>query len=231
MGSKAKYAKYLLPYILADRKQNQYYVEPFVGGANMIDKVTGNRIGNDINHYIISLFKALQKGWQPPIVDKELYNDVNQYKHMYTSEIVGYVGICCSYSGKWFGGYAGKTNTKQGIRDYQLEAQKNLMAQSKYLNAIEFQSVEYFDLKIPENSIIYCDPPYQGTTKYFTSFNHNFFWDWCRQQKYNGHQIFISEYNAPEDFKCVVSLNAKSSLSANGKIGGNKNSIEKLFTI
>ena len=43
--------------------------------------------------------------------------------------------------------------------------------------------------------------------------------------------IFVSEYNAPDDFKCVWQKEAKSSLSANGKIGGNKISVEKLFKI
>ena len=41
MGSKNRIAKHILPIILKDRIENQYYVEPFVGGANMIDKVDG----------------------------------------------------------------------------------------------------------------------------------------------------------------------------------------------
>ena len=45
----------------------------------------------------------------------------------------------------------------------------------------------------------------------------------------SGHQVFISEYNAPEDFECIWQKEVKSSLSANGEIGGNKTSIEKLF--
>lgn len=44
MGSKARFAKELLPIILKDRKEGQWYVEPFCGGCNMIDKVTGNRM-------------------------------------------------------------------------------------------------------------------------------------------------------------------------------------------
>ena len=54
MGSKNRIAKHLLPIILKDRKEGQWFVEPFVGGANMIDKVTGNRIGADLNRYLIS---------------------------------------------------------------------------------------------------------------------------------------------------------------------------------
>ena len=49
MGSKARIAKYILPIILKDRKPDQWYVEPFVGGCNTIDKVEGLRLGSDAN--------------------------------------------------------------------------------------------------------------------------------------------------------------------------------------
>jgi len=52
MGSKNRIAKYILPLMLKYRKPNQTWVEPFVGGANMIDKVDGKRIGADLNHYL-----------------------------------------------------------------------------------------------------------------------------------------------------------------------------------
>ena len=40
------------------------WVEPFVGGANMIDKVDGKRIGNDSHKHLIALHKALQDGYR-----------------------------------------------------------------------------------------------------------------------------------------------------------------------
>lgn len=39
MGSKNRIAKELIPIITKDLKPNQWYCEPFVGGANMIDKI------------------------------------------------------------------------------------------------------------------------------------------------------------------------------------------------
>jgi hypothetical protein len=36
MGSKNRIAKHILPIMIAERKPNQLWVEPFVGGANMI---------------------------------------------------------------------------------------------------------------------------------------------------------------------------------------------------
>ena len=58
-GSKNRIAKHILPLMLEGRT-NETWVEPFVGGANMIDKVEGNRIGFD-NNRVISLYS---KWWE-----------------------------------------------------------------------------------------------------------------------------------------------------------------------
>jgi len=60
MGSKARIAKYILPIILADRKEGQWYVEPFCGGCNTLDKVTGNRVGCDSNENVIEAMIAIR---------------------------------------------------------------------------------------------------------------------------------------------------------------------------
>lgn len=238
MGSKAKYAKYLLPYILAERQPDQWYIEPFVGGANMIDKVAGFRIGSDINKYLISMWVALKDGWMPPIdITRDYYNECrnsyNKNDGVIADHIIGYVGFNGSYGGRFYdGGFAGITTDKYGnVRNYPLEAFENVIKQLPKINDIHFSCGEYDNIEIPPKSIIYCDKPYENTKEYKFKFDHDKFWKWCREQKTNGHTIFVSEYTAPSDFKCVVSLNAKSSLSANGQIGGNKNSVEKLFTL
>jgi DNA adenine methylase len=43
MGSKNKIAKHILPIMSNYRTNEMTWVEPFVGGANMIDKVEGKR--------------------------------------------------------------------------------------------------------------------------------------------------------------------------------------------
>lgn len=58
MGGKTRIAKEILPLILADRKEGQYFVEPFCGGCNVTDKVSGNRIANDYNEYLIAMFRG-----------------------------------------------------------------------------------------------------------------------------------------------------------------------------
>ena len=231
MGSKNRHAKEILSIILKDRRPNQYYVEPFVGGCNVIDKVVGNRIGADSHYYLIEMWKALCNGYfQPFKVTKEQYNHIRDNKDAYQPFEVGYVGFNCSYSGKWFGGYAGEVKTKIGtIRDYQDEAIRNIKIQINNLKGVQFYNKSYDELEIPPESIIYCDIPYQNTTKYTGDFNHNKFWDWGRLMSKSGHKVYVSEYDAPNDFECIWKKEAKSSLSANGISGGNKISIEKLF--
>ena len=232
MWSKNRIAKYLLPIILKDRKPNQWYVEPFVWGANMIDKVEGNRIWWEYNEYIAEMWIALENWWIPrKDYTKKEFNDIKKNINKYQKNVVWYVWINCAYSGVWLSWFAWKVNTKWGARDYQDEAYRNTLKQIPNIKWVKFIHSSYKDLEIPINSIIYCDPPYEWTSWYKDKFNHTEFWDWCREQKKKWHTIFISEYNAPDDFKCVWDKEVKSSLSANWKSGGNKNSTEKLFTL
>lgn len=227
LGSKNKYARELIPIILKNRKIDQWYVEPFVGGFNFIDKVPGKRIASYINKYLISLYIAIRDGWIPPSkISEEQYKDIKDNIEKYPDYLVGFVGFGCSFGGKWFGGYARGLNSKNQPRNYCLETKKYLLKQSRTLQDIDIRCSSYDQLDIPDNSIIYCDPPYQGTTKYNDEINHDKFWDWVRDMKNKGHEIFVSEYNAPDDFSCVWK---KEVVCAIGK--DNKNRIEKLFTL
>jgi len=224
MGSKNRIAKHILPIMLTCRKPNQWWVEPFVGGANMIDKVDGNRIGNDVNLYLIALYKALQNGWIPPTdISREMYYNIKANSHQCSDELVGFVGFLCSFGGKWWGGYAFNNNGD----NYALRGSKALIKQSKNLIGVDFRCGNYIEMDIPSNSLIYCDPPYANTTNYKNTFNHIEFWQWCRQKNKDGHTVFISEYNAPSDFECVKVINHKTILNKNSQ----DRRIEKLFTI
>lgn len=230
MGSKARFTKEILPLILRERSPEQYYVEPFAGGMNAICEVAGNRIANDSHFYLIKMWERLVCDWIPEKITREKYNEVKNNQNNFSPHFVGWVGFNCSYSGKWFGGFAGETKTKIGtIRDYQVEAIKNVLKQVPKMEGVLFQTKSYDQLELPPRSIIYCDPPYAKTTEYVDGFNHIFFWDWIRNINKQGHTIFVSEYNAPNDFECIWQKKVKSSLSANGKHGGNKISTERLF--
>ena len=231
MGSKARFSKEILPIILKDRKPEQWYVEPFAGGMNAICEVQGNRIANDIHSHLIQMWRELVGGWMPKKYTREEHKQIRENKGKYPPHEVAWVGFNCSYSGAYFRGFAGETKTKIGtVRDYQTEAIKNVLKQVPKMKGVIFQNKPYYELELPPKSIVYCDPPYEGTSKYkVDEFDHNLFWNWVRNISRQGHTVFVSEYNAPADFKCVWEKEAKSSLSANGKTGGNKVSVEKLF--
>lgn len=237
MGSKARIAKQILPIILSNRQPEQWYVEPFSGGMNSVCQVDGNRLANDNHYYLMQMWMRLMEGWQPPPkISREEYRKIKANQLSYKPELVGWVGFNCSYSGKWFGGYAGETQTLIGtVRDYQAEAIKNVLKQVKMLEGCRMENFNYFDLVIPLESIVYCDPPYAGTTGYGSTIDYDVFWQWAANLRAFGHSVFVSEYSIPAcyaaEWECVWEQSVKSSLSANGRCGGSKQSVERLFTL
>src|SRR5574344_2589428 len=67
------------------------------------------------------------------------------------------------------------------------------------LGRLELTNLDYRDVTIKEDSVIYCDIPYKGTDEY-SVFNHDEFYEWCRDKN----NIFISEDTMPNDFKVVA---------------------------
>lgn len=226
MGSKNRIAKHILPIILKDRKDGQCYVEPFVGGANMIDKVDGWRIGADSNNYLIALLRHCQLGLSydlPSTISEDEYNHIKNNKHLYSDFIVAHCGFNATFGSKWFGGYA-RPRSNGYSRDV-ICGKNALIKQIHSLNSVKFIHSSYDKLEIPCSSIIYCDPPYANTTKYKDGFDHGKFWQWCRCKVTEGHQVFVSEYSAPDDFACVWEKEIQSGLNTNTT----KKGTEKLF--
>jgi len=225
MGSKRRIAKEILPIILQNRQPNQWYAEPFCGGCNSLDKVTGKRIGSDINKYLIALLEEMQKdNFALPFIGEKEYQDIKNNKEKYPDYILGYAGFQLSFGAKWFGGYR---RDKAGVRDYQNEAQQNLKAQQNLIKDVLFYCCDYWELNIPANSIIYCDPPYENTTKYKDAFDHTKFWQWCEKKTLEGNKVFVSEYRAPENWKSIWSKKVTTMLD----VRNYKNDIEKLFVL
>lgn len=233
MGSKARLSKDIAPIIndLIIENKIETYIEPFVGGCNMIDSIKcKNRIASDNNKYLISMWRELQKGWKPPVeISKELYIDIRDNKDKYSESLVSIAGFCSTYNAKWFGGYAGIVKTKTGkYRNYYDEAIRNIEKQLDKLRDVEFRYGDYKQYSHIKNCLIYCDIPYKNTTQYGTSktFNHDDFWEWARKMSMNN-IVLISEYNAPDDFKCIYEKELTTTLDKNSR----KKDKEKLFIL
>ena len=66
-------------------------------------------------------------------------------------------------------------------------------------NRLTIGSVDFEEVEIPNDSVVYCDPPYRGFLPYSKAkdFNHERFCEWALRQTV---PVFVSEYAMPEDF-------------------------------
>lgn len=231
VGSKARISKFVAPILqdVIDKNGIETYVEPFVGGGNLIEKIScKNRIGYDNNYYLIEFWKAIQGGWNPSGIEisKELYQVIKDHKELFLPEVVALAGFCATYNAKWFGGYAGTVKTKIGtFRNYYDEAVRNVLKQAPAIQDVKFDCRSYSDIQC-EGCLIYCDPPYEGTTKYIDNFNHLQYWEWVRKAS-RKNIVICSEYHAPEDFSCIWEMETVTTLDKSSR---NK-AVERLFVL
>lgn len=230
LGSKNRLAKDIVPIIQSYITESTVaYIEPFTGGGNVIDKISCKvRKGYDIEPYIIAVLQALENGWEPPrVVTEDEYKDIKTHKEKYPDYLVGYVGYQLSYGGKFFGGYR---RDKVGKRDYCREAYNYTYKQIPLLSGIEFGVKDYLDLDEMGGCVIYCDPPYRGTTRYTTgSFDYDRFYEWCADMA-KRNTVLVSEYFMPDNItECIWSKPVKSCLDSNRSAG--KDTIEKIFKV
>lgn len=206
---------------LASIRQGRDYIEPFVGAAWILSEIQGGvRIASDQSLDLILLWQGIQNGWDPPSdLSKEQYENLRKES---PSALRAFAGFGCSYSGKWFGGYA-KPNSKNP--NYARNTRNSLLRKKELIKNVTFLHCCFseYDSSI-EDSLIYCDPPYYNTTGYQFSFDTHKFWEWARLMS-RKNKVIVSEYQAPSDFECVLEINTKTALK-----GSDTSRVEKLFT-
>lgn len=232
MGSKARIKdipKIIQYYI--DNYNISNYIEPFVGGANVIDKIKcKSKTGYDINCYLIELLRAVSFGADltKAIITGRLYNHVKKNNKDYGKWYVGLVGFCGSYGGKFFDTFARDKKTGRNIPSERI---KNLLKQQPNIKNVNFICQSFFEIDFDNmpKSVIYCDPPYKGTTKYSDKqeFDYNLFYDRLRELS-KKHIVIVSEYWMPKDFRLIYEKQHKTPL---GKKETHLKRIEKLFII
>ncbi len=223
-GGKAKIAKYIVPYLESVRKENQLYLEPFMGGCNIVSKMAGKREAYDFNQYLVEMYKGVQSGYElPDVLNEERYKYIKENKDE-DKVLTGFVGFGCSFAGKWFGGYA---RNKQN-NNYCKASKNSLLRKMETMKDVKFGFADYKTLN-PKGCLIYCDPPYANTTKYtgVPSFDSGEFWNMMRKWS-RDNDVFISEYEAPEDFVSVLDIPTKTSIR--DKDCNVCSRVEKLFT-
>jgi len=221
LGGKNKTRKQISCFLESIRNGAEY-LEPFVGGAWVLQEMSGKRTASDSNTALITMYKALQEGWLPPEnVSEELYAEYKARQDE-TDPLTAFIGIGCSFGGKWFGGYA-----RQKGYNFAAGGRRALQKQLPLIQDVLFKAQSY-KAYIPYKCLVYCDPPYEGTTGYKDKFDHLGFWDTMRDWSRNN-IVVVSEYKAPDDFKCVLEIPTKTVI----RDAENKplQSVEKLFML
>ena len=99
------------------------------------------------------------------------------------------------------------------------------------LERLQVTSLSYDEIDIPDDAVVYCDPPYHACDKTLyegtARFDHNAFYDWCvRVSKTN--PIFISEYSIEDDrFEIVAEKQKMTSMSSKTAF----NVTERLYSV
>ena len=223
-GGKTKVSNQIVNYLESVRKENQIYIEPFVGGGIICSKMSGERKAYDFNKYLIEMYKAVQNGYElPNCISEEEYKYIREHKDE-DKALTGFVGFGCSFAGKWFGGYA---RDKRKKYDFAHTAKLGLLKKMSTMDDVLFECADYKKL-VFENCLIYCDPPYADTTQAYGigDFNTQEFWDVMRLWSKNN-DVYISEYVAPDDFECVLEIPTK--IDIRNKDNQMEKRVEKLF--
>jgi DNA adenine methylase len=181
--------------------------EPFCGGLSVSVQLAkyGPGIVSDVNPALIALCQAVRDGWAPPHeVSREQYEAARLLPD--SDPLKAFAGFGCSFGGKWFDGYAygGKNGwyAKPG-NTYASAAARSVVRDVAALSACELLRTSFFDV-LPGSldlDVIYCDPPYAGTTGYAGAgaFDHSAFWQRCHEWAETGARVYVSEYG------CTVS--------------------------
>lgn len=237
MGSKSRIAKDIVSIIqkYIDEYNIDTYIEPFVGGANVIDKVKCQRkLGYDKHKQLIGLLNAIKNGYEPPEkITVEHYNEVkSNFKigsDKYEDYYYGAIGFLGAFRGLFFDSQGCADYISEGkTRNNYVESRKNILKQHENFQDIEFINEDYKNIIIPYKSMVYCDPPYQNTSQKGyadkDSFDYEYYWEWIRNLS-KDNIVLSSEYNAPDDFICIWEKEVSTNLSVQKR----KKDIEKLF--
>ena len=235
VGSKNRLSKELAPIIQSYITENtEAYIEPFVGGANMIDKIKHhNKIGSDLHKELIALLNYTRDNYKelPVTFTEEEYNRVKANRDNYEPWYVGLVGFCGAFGSAYMSGFARDKKTE---RDIPAESIRNLVKQAPNLEGIKFECKSFleYDPKDYKNCVFYLDPPYRETFRYSTGkFPYEEF-DKRAIELAKNNTVLISEYQMPEEhFECIWSKEHLVNVKHDIKHDKNKKRVEKLFKV
>lgn len=200
LGGKVRQAKRIRAAITALRGDRYCYLEPFVGGGSTFAAVAPDferAVAGDVVPDLILFWEAVADGWVPPAtMSAEEYEGL---RHASPSPMRAWAMFAASYNGRPWAGYGPVASG----RDYLAESHRSTIRKGDGMVGAEFRCCPYWEHEPDERTVVYCDPPYSGTTGYGTEFDHDRFWRTAAKWSSAGALVIVSEYEAPVDWVSV----------------------------
>jgi len=221
VGGKSKIAKALAEPINADLAGRVLW-EPFVGGLGMTPAFRGYSwaLLSDACAPLITMYQAWDRGWRPdecgpclPSVRDEAltFADSNPWK--------AFLRFGCGFGGAWDGGTT-RTGLDWNGDALTAQAERSLERGFASLGPHEFECIDFCAEPTQADAsdlVIYCDPPYAGTTGYSVPFDRDAFIERVCAWSLAGATVFVSEYDFPIG-ECILQLDRAKHMPGRGVV-------------
>ncbi|WP_353990639.1 DNA adenine methylase [Lacticaseibacillus paracasei] len=112
------------------------------------------------------------------------------------------------------GSQAGEIERLAQLEQLERLQQLSQLQQMQQLERLEYSTLDYHDLIIQPDDIVYCDPPYVNTSKDYGGWDPDAFYAWIATCP--AKQIYISEYTMLPHTEVAINLGKKHSMTAVG---------------
>ena len=178
------------------------YCEPFCGMMGVYKEMAPmlpssyKQLAGDRNPYVVKLWKALVRGWNPPTCcSREKFYRLKK-KGGSSLETI-FLGHAAALRACYL-----TTYRDEGHHRIAQQAEACKVAAEK-LKKVRFSEGEYLQYSDLIGHVIYCDPPYRGTKHHYfvggtnrSKFDHDAFDEWCRRMS-EKNLVLVSEFTQP----------------------------------
>lgn len=174
-----------------------------------------NRTATDSCAALITLYQAMQAGWDPPeVLDQPQWERLRATQDP-ADPLTAFSGFGCSFGGQWFTSYAKRYKyTKRWVTAAEA-ARSSLLKKLSRCRDVAFRACDYRETE--PAGLIYCDPPYRGTLGYgaVEPWDAPAFWGWAERASQTA-LVAVSEQQAPEGWAPLLTFSLQHRIATAG---------------
>jgi DNA adenine methylase len=209
-GGKSRLARKFAPLLVEAllRSPTQRFVEPFVGGFNLVPAIWPLlpargadfvAFCSDTHRGLIEFYRAVSGGWRP---NGDLTREGRESLRLlddWSNPETTFAAFACSFGGKEFGWWA---QNRKGT-NYARQGAKSVERKAPWIAEAWFAAQDFSEALVRPGDVIYADPPYANTTGYSRKngggkFDHERFYAVAEEWAGRGARVFVSEFTIPD---------------------------------